>query len=169
MYAACARFGELHTPHSGSTSVLNRTFILGHFLQRPAAGATAKAIRVGPCLGFVMLLPLRTGVDSAHTSPFLPPSGSTVSRRRAAGLCPRHNHRWSEVRDYYSFDALARHFCVVEWPTAQRLLRGEKSVECFGQLVGVNRNAERYKFRSPGRPWMLSGRGTGNLLHSGRH
>eukprot|EP01062_Namystynia_karyoxenos_P003646 TRINITY_DN11307_c0_g1_i1.p1 TRINITY_DN11307_c0_g1~~TRINITY_DN11307_c0_g1_i1.p1 ORF type:complete len:522 (+),score=168.38 TRINITY_DN11307_c0_g1_i1:90-1568(+) len=47
----------------------------------------------------------------------------------------RHNHKWSDVREYYSFALLQRHFCMVDFPTAVRLLRGEKQVECFGQAI----------------------------------
>eukprot|EP00756_Hemistasia_phaeocysticola_P058376 Hpha_TRINITY_DN35000_c0_g1::TRINITY_DN35000_c0_g1_i1::g.82723::m.82723 len=47
----------------------------------------------------------------------------------------RHNHHWLEARDFYDFSQLQRHFCVIDYHTAVRLLKGERSVECFGQVI----------------------------------
>eukprot|EP01065_Artemidia_motanka_P052236 TRINITY_DN9373_c1_g1_i1.p1 TRINITY_DN9373_c1_g1~~TRINITY_DN9373_c1_g1_i1.p1 ORF type:complete len:472 (+),score=130.56 TRINITY_DN9373_c1_g1_i1:168-1583(+) len=47
----------------------------------------------------------------------------------------RHNHQWTDVREIYSFAELQKAFCVIDLPTAVRLLRHEKQVECFGQVI----------------------------------
>eukprot|EP00754_Rhynchopus_humris_P042823 Rhum_TRINITY_DN277_c1_g1::Rhum_TRINITY_DN277_c1_g1_i1::g.1009::m.1009 len=47
----------------------------------------------------------------------------------------RHAKRWYDVRDFYSFEAIAKRFCVVDHAEAARRLRGETNIACLGQTI----------------------------------